>query len=150
MPSATTVKRAAIASCVIALMLPAEGPAQGASDIFIVKSASKPPEAVVAAIKSYAEAKKWLYLGDNTVKQGEVRLVKICIPEVAQALWPAGLPVSAMLPCGNIGVYGKAGATEVSLLHPRYMHVLYPHPATERAGAIAQPLFAEMLDEVTR
>ena len=55
-----------------------------------------------------------------------------------------------MLPCGNVGVYSKGGTTEVSLLHPRYMHVLHPHAATERAGAIALPLFTEMLDDVTR
>lgn len=150
MTAATRTKRTVIVACAIVLMLTAGGRAQSANDMFIVKSSPKAADAVVAAIKSYAEAKKWLYLGDSKVKQGEVRLVKICIPEVAQALWPAGLQVSAMLPCGNIGVYGTSGGTEVSLLHPRYMHVLYPHPATERAGAIAQPLFADMLDDVTR
>lgn len=51
-----------------------------------------------------------------------------------------------MLPCGHIGVYKQGARTEVSVLHPRYMHVLYPNPATERAGAIAHPLLAAMLD----
>jgi uncharacterized protein (DUF302 family) len=144
------MRRAAIASCAVALTFTAAGRAQSPNDAFIVKSSSKASDAVVAAIKSYAELKKWPYLGENKVKQGEVTLVKVCIPEVAGALWPAGLQVSALLPCGNVGVYSKGGATEVSLLHPRYMHVLYPHAATERAGAIALPLFTEMLNDVTR
>lgn len=53
-------------------------------------------------------------------------LVKICIPEVGQQIWPVGLHLSALLPCGNIGIYQKDGKTEMSLLHARYMHVLYP------------------------
>jgi hypothetical protein len=132
-----------------ALLLPwlaGRATAQNASDVFIVKSTSKDPDAVVSAIKSYSEQKKWQYLGDTKIKQGQITLVKICIPEVAQALWPAGSQLSAMLPCGNIGVYKQGARTEVSVLHPRYMHVLYPNPATERAGAIAHPLLAAMLD----
>lgn len=150
MTTAATMRHAVIASCAIVLMLTVGVRAQSPDSIFIIKSSSKAPDAVVAAIKSYSEQKKWLYLGENKLKQGEVTLVKICIPEVGQALWPVGLQLSAMLPCGNVGVYSKGGTTEVSLLHPRYMHVLYPHPATERAGAIAQPLLVEMLDDVTR
>jgi hypothetical protein len=150
MTPATTMRRAAMAASAVLLMSIAGGHAQSPNDIFIVKSSSKAPDAVVAAIKSYAELKKWPHLGENKVKQGEVTLVKVCIPEVAGALWPVGLQVSALLPCGNVGVYSKGGITEVSLLHPRYMHVLYPHAATERAGAIALPLFSEMLDHVTR
>ncbi len=150
MTSAMTMRRAAIAASAVLLMSTAGGRAQSPNDIFIVKSSLKAPDAVVAAIKSYAELKKWPHLGENKVKQGEVILVKVCIPEVAGALWPVGLQVSALLPCGNVGVYSKGGATEVSLLHPRYMHALYPHAATERAAAIALPLFTEMLDDVTR
>lgn len=150
MTPATTIRRAAIAASTILLMSTAGSDAQSSNDIFIVKTSSKAPEAVVAAIKAYAELRKWPYLGENKVKQGEVTLVKVCIPEVAGALWPVGLQVSALLPCGNVGVYSKGGVTEVSLLHPRYMHALYPHAATERAGAIALPLFTGMLDDVTR
>lgn len=40
--------------------------------------------------------------------------------------------------------------TEISLLHPRYMNVLYPDPALEQAAAVAEPLLIEMLDTVTK
>jgi hypothetical protein len=120
--------------------------AQGPSDIFIIKSSAKTPDAIVAAIKAYATEKKWQYLGDSKIKQGEITLVKICIPAVGQALWPAGPQLSAMLPCGNIGVYTKDARTEISILHPRYMHVLHPVPATEKASAIAHPLLMDMLN----
>lgn len=124
--------------------------AQSPQDNLILKTTSRMPEELVASIKSYSGEKKWLYLGDNKIKQGEVTLVKFCIPEVAQHLWAAGLQVSAVLPCGNVGIYKKGADTEISMLHPRYMNVLYPHPATERASAIALPLIHEMLDAVTK
>ena len=123
--------------------------AQTKGDLFIISSAAKEPDAVVAAIKSYAQENKWQYLGESKIKQGQITLVKICIPEVGQALWPAGLHLSAMLPCGNIGIYRKDGVTEISTLHPRYMQLLYPDAATERANAIAAPLLAAMLKAVT-
>lgn len=125
-------------------------PARQPQEIFLLRSTAKSPEAVVEAIQSYVQAKKWNYLGADKVKQGQVTLVKICIPEVGQQLWPVGLHISAMLPCGNIGVYQKDGRTEVSLLHPRYMQILYPDPAVEKAGATAEPLLIEMLDTVTK
>jgi uncharacterized protein (DUF302 family) len=118
--------------------------------MFLIRSTAKTPEAVVEAVKAYAEAQKWQYLGADKVKQGQVTLVKICIPAVGQQIWPVGLHLSAMLPCGNLGVYQKEGKTEVSLLHARYMQVLYPDPAVEKASATAQPLLIEMLDAVVK
>ena len=115
-----------------------------------MRSTTKTPEGVVDAVKKYSEEKKWQYLGANKVKQGQVILVKICIPEVGQQIWPVGLNLSAMLPCGNIGVYQKNDTTEISLLHPRYMHVLYPDPKIEKASAIAEPLLMDMLDTVAK
>ena len=127
------------------------GPTRAASDdMFLIRSTAKTPEAVVAAVKAYAEAKHWQYLGANKVKKGQVTLVKICIPAVGQQIWPVGLHLSAMLPCGNLGVYQQQGKTQISLLHPRYMQVLYPHPAIDKASATAQPLLAEMLDAVVK
>ena len=114
MTPATTMRRAAMASSAVLLMSTAGGHAQSPNYIFIVKSSSKAPDAVVAAIKSYAELKKWPHLGDNKVKQGELTLVNVSIPDVVGALWPVGLQVSALLPCGNLGVYSKGGITEVS------------------------------------
>lgn len=120
------------------------------NDIFMIRTTSKTPDAVSAAIKAYSEQHKWQYLGESKVNKGAVRFVKICIPEVAQLLWPLGLQLSALLPCGNVGIYQKGTATEISVLHPRYMHTLYPHAATERATAVAQPLLTEMLDKITQ
>lgn len=119
-------------------------------DIFVVRSTDKSPDAVVEAIEAYAKSRKWPYLGADKVKQDQVILVKICIPEVGQQLWPVGLHLSAMLPCGNFGVYRKDGRTEISLLHPRYMQLLYPDPAVEKAAATAAPLLIGMLDEIAR
>lgn len=146
----SAIKYCTIVASAIALACAAlSGPAN-ADGVFIIRSTQNTPDAVVAAIKSYSELKKWLYLGESKVKQGEVRLVKLCIPEVGQLLWPAGLHLSALLPCGNIGVYRKGEATDVSMLHPRYMHVLHPDPATQRAVEVAEPLLIEMLGVVTK
>lgn len=123
---------------------------QASGDMFMVRATAKSADDVLASIKSFAEQKKWQFLGTTKIKQGEITLVKVCLPEVAQLLWPLGLQVSAMLPCGNIGVYQKGAGVEVSVLHPRYMYVLHPNPATERAGVIAGPLFDEMLDVITK
>lgn len=123
--------------------------AQAASDdIFMVRTTSKSPDTIVAAIKDYAQAMKWQYLSDNKVKKGEVTLVKICIPEVGRIIWPLGLQLSAMLPCGNIGIYATDSGTEISVLHPRYLNILYPDPEVERAGEVGAPLLTEMLDTV--
>ena len=82
---------------------------------------------------AYAEQRKWQYLGASKVKKGQVTLVKICIPEVGRQIWSVGLHLGAMLPCGNVATYQKDGKTEISLLHPRYMYVLFSHPAVEQA-----------------
>lgn len=120
----------------------------GTRDLILVRSTDKSPDAVVEAIRAYAGSRNWPYLGDDKVKQGQVTLVKICIPEVGRQLWPVGLHLSAMLPCGNLGVYRQDGKTGISLLHPRYMQILYPDPAVEKAAATAAPLLIEMLDAV--
>lgn len=132
------------------LQLAAQAAATAPDEMFLRRSTDKTPEEVVAAVQAYAEERKWPFLGADKVRKGEVTLVKFCIPEVGQQLWPVGLHLSAMLPCGNLGVYRKDGKTEVSLLHPRYMYVLYPDPAVEQAGAIAEPLLLGMLDAVVR
>lgn len=124
--------------------------ASDANDIFLLRTTDKAPNRVVDAIKNYSNEMEWLYVGDSKVKKGEVTIVKICIPEVGRAVWPAGLRLSALLPCGNIGVYEGETGTEISILHPRYMYMLYPDPATEKAGEIALPLLQEMLDAVVQ
>ena len=131
----------------MACIAAAQSPAPGA-DMILVRPSAKEPAAVVEAIKSYAEQKKWQYLGASKVKQGEVTLVKVCIPQVGKVLWPVGLQLSAMLPCGNIGVYQKQGKTEISMLHPAYMQLIYPRPEVEKAVQLATPLLTGMLDAV--
>ena len=123
-----------------------------ANDLILIRASAKTPAEVVEAIKSYSEAKKWAYMGANSVKpkQGEVTMVKVCIPQIGTIMWPLGLHLSALLPCGNIGVYLNQGKTEVSMLHPRYMQILNPHPEVERAVGVATPLLLEMLDAVTK
>jgi len=133
-------------------LLSAAQTATSGPDLILIQTSAKSPGDVVDAIKAYAEAKKWVYMGANTVrpKQGEVTMVKTCIPQVGGILWPVGLHLSALLPCVNIGVYQNQGRTEVSMLHPRYLQILYPHPEVEKAVGVATPLLAEMLDTIVK
>ena len=116
----------------------------------LIKPTAKTPDEVVEAVKAYSEAKKWIYMGSNKAKQGEVTMVKVCIPQIGQMLWPLGLHLSALLPCGNLGVYERNGQTQISMLHPHYMQLLYPHPEVQRAAAASTPLLTEMLEAVAR
>jgi hypothetical protein len=118
--------------------------------MILVRHTSNTPDQAVEAIKAYAEANKWVYLGSNKVKQGEVTFVKVCIPAVGAIMWGIGLEMSALLPCGNVAVYRKGGLTEISMLDPRYMSVLVPHPEAARASAMAGPLLTQMLDSAAK
>lgn len=132
----------------VTLLMGAVGAVQAAepASLFVIRPTAKTAEAVVDAIKNYSEANKWQYLGATKVKNGEVTLVKVCIPEVGKLVWPQGAHLSALLPCGNIGIYQKAGKTEVSMLSARYMYVLVPTPEMEKASAVAEPMLIAMLD----
>lgn len=147
----TAITRLLLCSALLALpaIAPAQAPMPG-PDMILTQATAKTPEQVVEAIKAYSDDKKWLYMGANKAKQGEVTMVKVCIPQVGQILWPVGLQLSALLPCGNLGVYRKQGQTEISLLHPRYMQVLYPHPEVEKAVGVATPLLTDMLKAVAQ
>jgi hypothetical protein len=142
--------RTSIAAIAVLLSILSAAEAADPNDMFIVRTTSKSPEDLVAAIKSYSEGQRWRFVGADKVKQGQVVLVKICIPDVGRLVWPLGLRLSALLPCGNMRIYANGTVTEVSLLHPAYMHMLYPDPALERASAIAEPLLSGMLDAVTK
>ena len=122
----------------------AQAPAPG-PDMILTRSTTKTADEIVEAIKSYSESRKWLYMGAGKVKQGEVTLVKVCIPEIGKMLWPVGLQLGALLPCGNLGIYDHKGRAEISMLHPHYMQILYPHPAVDKAAKTAAPLLIEML-----
>jgi len=139
-----------IGGMLLGSLVPPPAPSAAPGTMFTVRSTATAPEAVVEAVQAYAEGKQWQYLGADKVKRGQMTLVKLCIPEVGQQIWPVGLHLSAMLPCGNLGVYQQGGTTEMSLLHPRYMPMLYPDPALDNASAIAEPLLLEMLEAVTK
>ena len=126
--------------------------AQATEDMIVVRSSMKSPDEVVDAIKVYSAEKHWAYMGATKVKpvEGEVTFVKVCIPEVGALIWPLGLHLSALLPCGNFGVYKSKDKTEISMLHPRYMQMLYPHPDVEKASTLVTPLFNEMLESVIK
>lgn len=140
----------ALFACLVVLLPGAAAWGTDAKNLFVIRSSAKAPDAVTDAIKAYAEQKQWLFLGASKVKQGQVTLVKICLPAVGKKVWPLGLYLSAMLPCGNLGVYQKDGATEVSLLDPHYMELLHPDPAIAQASTMAATALTEMLDSVTR
>jgi len=51
-------------------------------NVIVVRSTSAPPDEVVNRLKTYAGDKKWAFLGANKVKNGEITMVKVCIPAV--------------------------------------------------------------------
>lgn len=116
------------------------------SDLFVIRNTTKSPEMVITGLKNYSDSHNWLFVGATKVKNDQVTLVKVCIPEVGKQIWPQGLYLSALLPCGNIGIYtNKSGKTEVSMLKAEYMHVLVPTPEMAKASAMAEPLLSDML-----
>ena len=117
---------------------------------FMLRTTAKGPDAVVFDIKSYVLERKWLYLAEFKLKNGEVTVVKLCVPSASKDIWAAGLHVSALLPCGHIGVYQEGGATQLSMLDPRFMSRLNPDPNLEKAGDDLYPLLSTMLDAVSK
>ena len=132
---------------ILAMLLPTVW-ANEPNEMFILRSSQTAPEEVVMQIEHYAKDKKWNYLGAHKVKKGQVWLVKICIKAAGKALWKAGPHVSAMLPCGNISVYKEKGMTQISLLHPRFMHMIYPDPNVQNAVDISTPLLIGMMNDI--
>ena len=118
--------------------------------MIVTRDTARSVEQVADALKIYSAEHQWQLVGDAKVKKGEVRLVKVCIPAVGKALWPAGLQMSALLPCGNVGIYRKDGKTQISMLHPSYMEVLYPSAEVRKAVSVATPLLMDMLDAVAK
>lgn len=119
-------------------------------DLFMLSQSSKSMAEVVSAVKFFVDEENWVYLGDFKVKKGNVILVKFCVKAAGKKAWKAGLKVSAMLPCGNMGVYRKNGKTEISLLNPYYMNALYPNPDLKAAADLLMPLYKEMMTSVVK
>jgi uncharacterized protein (DUF302 family) len=125
-------------------------PPKPGPDMIVTRASAKSVDEVAEAIKAYTKAHKWQLVGDQKVKNGDVTLVKVCIPAVGKALWPVGLQMSALLPCGNFGLYRKGGKTEISMLHPSYMEVLYPSAEVHKAVEAATPMLMGLLDAATQ
>jgi hypothetical protein len=119
------------------------------NDLFWVRSTQKSPQQIVAAIKEYVEARKWLYLADFKIKGGQVTAVKICYPPIGNDIFAAGMHVAAMMPCGHIAVY-EEGGTKIAMLHPKFMTALYPDRNLDKAAREVTPLFEAMLADVIR
>lgn len=117
---------------------------------FMLRTSTKSPDAVVFDIKSYVLERKWLYLAEFKLKNGEVTVVKLCVPSASKDIWAAGLHVSALLPCGHIGVYREGGATRLAMLDPRFMNRLNPDPNLEKAGNELLPQLTALLDTVAK
>jgi len=124
--------------------------AEPLKNVFMLNTTSKSMGEVVKAVKSFAKKKHWVYLGDYKVKNDKVILVNFCVKEAGKIAWRAGLKVSAMLPCGNMGVYKKDGVTEISLLNPYYMTTLYPDLDLETAADLLMPLYKEMMVTIVK
>lgn len=118
-------------------------------DMFWVRTTQKTPEQVVATVKTYTEANKWLYLAEFKIKGGQVTAVKICYPAIAADIFTAGPHVAAMMPCGNIAVYVDQGRTTIAMLHPKFMSILAPHERMDKAVREVTPLFEKMLEAVS-
>ena len=145
------IARLAFALPLLAVAACAMAPHHAGTDSPIVTRATDAaPDAVVDRIKSYAADRKWAFLGANKVKNGEITMVKVCIPAVGAALWSVNMQLTALLPCGNLSIYGANGKTEIAMLHPSYMHRLHPTPETEKAADMATPELMAMLDAVAR
>ncbi len=119
-------------------------------DLFMLGTSSKSMSEVVNAVKFFVDEENWVYLGDFKVKKGKVILVKFCVKAAGKKAWKAGLKVSAMLPCGNMGVYRKNGRTEISLLNPYYMNTLYPNPDLKAAADLLMPLYKKMMADIVK
>jgi hypothetical protein len=149
-PKEETMKARVLGVALLPLAI-AAGPTDAGepNDLFWVRASQKSPEQVVAAIKGYAETRKWLYLADFKIKGGQVTSVKVCYPPIGKDIFAAGMHVAAMMPCGHIAVYDDGG-TKLSMLHPKFMTALYPDENLERAVREVTPLFEAMLIEVVR
>ncbi|MBX3498064.1 MAG: DUF302 domain-containing protein [Alphaproteobacteria bacterium] len=120
------------------------------NEMFLMRTSTKAPDQIVAAVRSYVLERKWLYLAAFKLKGGEIDAVKICYPPIGKDIFAAGLHVAAMMPCGHIAIYREGDATRISMLHPNFMHALYPDPNLEKAAKEVTPLFEAMLDAIVR
>lgn len=123
---------------------------QAMDSVFVTRTSSRSPVELHQAIRTHAAQKKWLYIGDNKLKNGEVTQVRLCIREAAADVWKVGMHVAVILPCGQFAIYEEGGMRKVTMLHPRYMTAFEPHAIVRKlADDVAGP-FTAMLDEVVK
>lgn len=120
------------------------------NDLFVTRTALHEPARLHQAVRDYAKARNWVYVGDNLLKKGEVIQVRLCIAEAASDIWTAGMHVAAMLPCGHFAIYREDGRTRITMLHPSYMTRLDPSPVVARLAENVAGPFLAMLEETTR
>lgn len=118
-------------------------------DHFIIHETEQSREALAGAIREYVEADEdWIFLAEFDLAGGAITAIKICYLPLGPDIVDAGLHVGAMLPCGHIGLYEEEGTTHLSMLHPKFMTTLQPHPSLERAVEHAEPAFETLLGHV--
>lgn len=140
---------------IVVIVLAAAGLAgcatRGAGEnVFVTRSSAKSPAELHQSIRQYVAQKGWLYIGDNKLKGGEITQVRICDAKAASNIWKAGLHVSAMMPCGHMSIYQESGTTKVTMLHPRFLTMLYPHPEVKGLADSVTAPYLSMMEEVTR
>lgn len=118
------------------------------NEMFLIRSTDKSYGQVTDAAKAYVKKQGWVYVNDAELKG--VVMIKFCVPDMAKDIFAAGDFVTAMLPCGQIGLYKKDGKTQIAMLHPGYMERIYPDPNIKRAAEKGLPLFQAMLEEISK
>lgn len=118
------------------------------NEMFMIRSTDKSFGQVTDAAKAYVKKQGWVYVNDAELKG--VVMIKFCVPEMAKDIFAAGDFVTAMLPCGQIGLYKKDGRTQIAMLHPGYMERIYPDPNIRRAAEKGLPLFQAMLEDIAK
>jgi len=118
-------------------------------DHFVVRDSEQTREALAGAIREFVEANDdWVLLAEFGLAGGAITALKVCYLPLGPDILDAGLHVGAMLPCGHIGLYEQEGNTRLSMLHPKFMTTLQPHPSLERAVERAEPAFETLLESV--
>jgi len=78
--------------------------------VIVVRSTSASPDEVVNTEDLFGRQEVGLPRR-NKVKNGEITMVKVCIPAVGAALWQVNMQLTALLPCGNVSIYSAGGKT---------------------------------------
>ncbi|WP_019023270.1 MULTISPECIES: DUF302 domain-containing protein [unclassified Thioalkalivibrio] len=129
------------------LALTAPAIAAEPDDHFIIHDAEQSREELARTIREFAENEEdWIFLAEFGLAGGDITALKVCYLPLGPDIVDAGLHVGAMMPCGHVGLYEENGNTKLSMLHPKFMTTLQPHPSLERAVERAEPAFETLLD----